>query len=257
MAHDKPNGGLKDKVAVMNRTGMGMSPVDGEHMLQGARDGVPSTAGSGAGMTTVREQYIAERTGIGSMPPPTTLKGAAKAAVALAQNQRPNVFLDRLGERLAFERTGVRLYDALLSHISVLQDKTLGPTPQELRTLREEEHRHFELLRNTIETLGADPTVQTPAADAVSVETMGILQILTDPRSSRSACLHAILVVELADNDGWKMLIEMARGLGHEDIVARFEQAAREEEQHLQKVRGWYSAQMNADMKEGRVGVDA
>ena len=53
MAHDKPNGGLKDKVAVMNRTGMGMSPVDGEQMLQGARDGVPSTAGSGAGMTTV------------------------------------------------------------------------------------------------------------------------------------------------------------------------------------------------------------
>lgn len=247
----------KEKIAGMNRTGIGMSPVDGEQMVQGARDGVPSMAGSAAGLQTVREQYISERTGIGSMPPPTTLKGVAKAAAAIVRDQRPNVFLDRLGERLAFERTGVRLYDALLCHISVVSDRTLGPSVAELRTIRDEEHRHFEMLRNAIEGMGADPTVQTPAANAVSVESQGLVQILTDPRSSRSQCLHAILVAELADNDGWTMLIELARGLGQNDMVARFEQALREEEKHLQLVRGWFNAQMQADMKEGRVGVEA
>ncbi|MDP2315694.1 MAG: ferritin-like domain-containing protein [Pseudomonadota bacterium] len=250
MAHDS-------KIAAMNRTGIGMSPVDGEQMVQSAREGIPSMEGSAAGVQTVREQYISERTGIGSMPPPTTLKGVAKAAAALVRDQRPNVFLDRLGERLAFERTGVRLYDALICHISVLTDKTLGPTMNELRTIRDEEHRHFELIRNTIETMGADPTVLTPAADAVSVEARGLLQILTDPRSSRSQCLHAILVAELSDNDGWKMLIDLARSLGHDDLVGRFEQAARAEENHLAKVRGWLTAQVNADTKEGRVGVEA
>lgn len=245
------------KTAGMNRTGIGMSPVDGEQMVQGAREGVPSSDGSAAGLQTVREQYIAERTGIGSMPPPTTLKGVAKAAAALVKDTRPNVFLDRLGERLAFERTGVRLYDALMSHMSIVTDKTLGPTTAELRTIRDEEHRHFELLRNAIESMGADPTVQTPSADAGAVESSGLLQILTDPRSSRSACLHAILVAELADNDGWKNLIELARSAGQDDLVARFEQAWREEEKHLTLVRGWFAAQMQADMKEGRVGVEA
>jgi rubrerythrin len=247
----------KDKITAINRTGIGMSPVDAEQMVQGARDGAPSSEGSAAGVQVVREQYIAERAGIGSMPPPTTLKGVAKAAQALAANQRPNVFLDRLGERLAFERTGVRLYDALLAHVNVLGDPTLGPTASELRQIRDEERRHFELLRNAIEEMGADPTVCTPAADAVAVESQGLVQILTDPRSSRSQCLHAILVAELADNDGWKLLVDFARGLGRDDLVARFEQAMREEERHLERIRGWFNAQMQADLTEGRVGVDA
>lgn len=247
----------RDKITAINRTGIGMSPVDAEQMVQGARDGAPSSDGSAAGVQVVREQYISERQGIGSMPPPTSLKGVAKAAQALATNQRPNVFLDRLGERLAFERTGVRLYDALLAHVNVLGDPTLGPTAAELRQIRDEERRHFELLRNAIEEMGADPTVCTPAADAAAVECQGLVQVLADPRSSRSACLHAILVAELADNDGWKLLVDFARGLGRDDLVARFEQAMREEERHLERVRAWFAAQMQADLTEGRVGVEA
>lgn len=247
----------KDRIVGMNRTGIGMSPVDAEQMVQGARDGAPSSEGSAAGVQVVREQYIAERQGIGSMPPPTSIKGVAKAAAALASNQRPNVFLDRLGERLAFERTGVRLYDALLAHVNVIGDPSLGPTAAELRQIRDEERRHFELLRSCIEEMGADPTVQTPAADAVAVESQGLVQVLTDPRTSRSQCLHAILVAELADNDGWKLLIDLARGVGRDDFVARFEQALREEERHLERVRAWFNAQMQADLKEGRLGVEA
>lgn len=248
---------VKDKITGMNRTGIGMSPADAAQMVQGARDGGTSSDGSAAGVQVVREQYIAERQGIGSMPPPTTLKGVAKTAAALVTNQRPNVFLDKLGERLAFERTGVRLYDALLAHVNVVSDTKLGPTAADLRTIRDEEHRHFELLRSAIEEMGADPTVCTPAADIAAVESQGLVQVLADPRSSRSQCLHAVLVAELADNDGWKMLIELARGLGRDDLVGRFEQAMRDEERHLERVRGWYTAQLQADLTEGRVGVDA
>jgi rubrerythrin len=245
------------KLSAINRTGIGMSPMDGEQMVQGAREGVPSSDGNSSGVQHVREQYISERQGIGSMPPPTTLKGMAKAAVQLAKDQRPNVFLDKLGERMAFERTGVRLYDALLCHINVVSDPKLGPTPGELRGFRDEEHRHFEMVRNAIASLGGDPTAQTPSADSVAVECNGLLQILNDPRSSRSACLHAILVAELADHDGWRMLVDLARSLGHDDLVGRFEQALREEDRHLERVRVWFGAQVNADVTEGRVGVEA
>jgi rubrerythrin len=240
-----------------NRTGMGLAPVQGKEMMQGAQEGAPSSPGNGEGLMNVREQYIGERMPVGSMPMPSSVKGMVKAAMEVARDHRPNVFLDRLGERLAFERTGVRLYEALISHVEVLPDPQIGPTIHELRVFRDEELRHLDIVRQAIEQLGGDITLQTPSADIVAVEAMGLVQVLTDPRSSRSQCLHAILVAELSDNDGWEMLVQLARSLGHTDMATRFEQALREEQGHLNRVRAWFSAQINADASDGRVGVEA
>lgn len=246
-----------DVITTGNRTGMGQSPSHGKEMLHGAQEGVPSSPGNGDALTNMREQYIGERYPVGTMPMPTTAKGVVKAAMELVKDHRPNVFLDRLGERLAFERTGVRLYEALLAHMEVLPDAALGPSLHELRVFRDEELRHFDLVRQAIETLGGDVTAMTPAADTAGTETMGFLKVLTDPRSSRSQCLHAILVVELADNEGWTTLADMARSLGHADMATGFEQALREEQVHLTRTRAWLTAQLNADATDGRVGVDA
>jgi hypothetical protein len=62
--------------------------------------------------------------------------------------------------------------------------------------------RHFELVRCTIEMMGCDPTAQTPCADLVGVETLGLVQVLTDPRTTVAQCMNAILTAELADNAG-------------------------------------------------------
>ena len=53
---------------------------------------------------------------IGTDAAAATLKGAVKTAGEHAQGRRsPTVFLDKLGERLAFERTGTRLYEPLIA----------------------------------------------------------------------------------------------------------------------------------------------
>lgn len=238
----------------VNRTGLGTAPLQGNEMIIGAHDGQP-TAGDPTGITQVREGYIAERITIGSMPPPTTPKGVVKGARSVILGTRPNVFLDRLGERLAFERTGVRLYDALLSHVEVLQDPDQGPQLDELRRFRDQEFRHFQVLLRAIERMGGDPTVQTPAADVVTVMASGLVQVLSDPRSSRSQCFQAILVAELADNDGWQCLVEMARDVGEDGLAAEFEACARDENLHLERARDWLDTQLHADLVEGRQGV--
>lgn len=144
----------------------------------------------------------------------------------------PTVFLDKLGERLAFERTSSRLHEALIAKV-----ETLGKDPtraaQKLREIHDEEAAHFELLTKTIKALGADPTAITPCADIAGVTSMGLLQVLTDPRTTVTQSLDAILIAELANTEGWTMLIKLADKMGQKKPVERFTECHLREQEHL------------------------
>lgn len=88
-----------------------------------------------------------------------------------------------------------------------------------------------------MKTLGADPTAVTPEADLNGVASIGLMQIVTDPRTSVAQSLHAIHIVELADRDGWELLIHLTIEFGQEEMAANFRQALAEEERHLATVR--------------------
>lgn len=151
------------------------------------------------------------------------------------------VLLDKLSERLAFERTGTRLYEALLNRCEMLGETSPGPTLEEIEHIGGEELEHFLMLNRSIEEIGGDPTVQSPCADMTGVASMGIMQVLTDPRSSMAQCLQAMLTAELTDNAGWELLIDLAENLGHDEMKSEFEGALANEEEHLQEVRTWLS----------------
>ena len=151
------------------------------------------------------------------------------------------VLLDKFSERRAFERMGVRLYEALLNKCETLGETSPGPTLDDIRHIGSEELDHFLLLNETIKGLGGDPTMESPSADIAAVTSMGIMQVLTDPRSSVPQCLQALLTAELTDNAGWELLIELASNLGYDDMRQQFETALGHEEEHLQNVRDWLS----------------
>src|SRR4051812_4407710 len=100
-----------------NRTGIQTSPLDSRATERGAEEGVPSSLGGEAPMASLRLEIASESEPVGSMPPPATLKGVAKTAVTLLKGKSPTLFLNKLGERLAFERTGVRLYEAVIDKL--------------------------------------------------------------------------------------------------------------------------------------------
>jgi rubrerythrin len=221
----------------MNRTGLGMSPIDAQKTIEGARNCVPSMEGDDQLINEIRQEYVDGDVNVGSVPPPPTVKGAAKAAMKMMTGKQPNVLLDKIGERLAFERTGTRLYEAL---IFKAQHSTLngeGPSLDRLQEIHDEEMKHMGILWNAMQQLGADPTAETPCADTSGVMSIGLLQVLTDPRTTVAQCLSAILTAELVDNDGWTMLIDLAGSLGHKDLVGPFQQALNEEEEHLAYIR--------------------
>jgi bacterioferritin (cytochrome b1) len=234
--------GTQSALADGNRTGLETSPELARELIEGAAAATPSSAGGPEDIAEYRGEYIKEGFPVGSLPS----LPFAQEAKADEETTGMAVLLDKLSERLAFERMGTRLYEALINKCEVLGESSPGPTLDELQQIRDEELQHFLLLKRAITQLGGDPTVQSPCADVAGVASLGILQVLTDPRTTVTQCLQAILTAELTDNDGWQLLINLTDNLGHDDLSKEFQRALEHEEKHLTNVRGWLTEKVLA-----------
>ena len=247
----------------INRTGAAMSVEGTRAMIDASAELTPLGTIDTNLSKARRIQYITESDSVGSIPAPLSIKGAVKAGLAKVSGGHPTILLDKVGERLAYERTGVRLYDALITKYEalaggegtelpratdVLKARSEGDAvvaaadesaQETLLRIRNEELAHFKLLTEAIRTLGGDPTSQTPCADVVGAASMGFMQVLTDPRTTLAQCLNVMLSVELTDNVGWELLIELADAAGESDLAGRFLAALGEEQEHMVIVRGW------------------
>lgn len=210
----------------MNQSGMMTAEDGGAKMLENMELTKPGR-GDERDLAKIRLEYARDADPVGTIPEPNP-SGMA------------GVLMDKLGERLAFERSGTRLYDALM--VKCAADKSTGVPAKELKHIRDEEAMHFALVGAAIQSLGGDPTAQTPSADVTGVEGMGLMQVLNDPKTTVAQALHAILVAEMTDNAAWEELIELTTQAGNDDLVARFTKALEEEQEHLEKVQDWYKA---------------
>lgn len=236
----------------LNRTGLGTSPMDKDKVVEGAKLQAPQASFAVDAIEAVRTSFSREAEPLGTLPPPATLKGAAKTLVHKLQGEKANVLIDLVGERLAFERTGTRLYEALLAKLAAAGDHPSGPTRADLEQIRDEELAHAAMLAEAATEMGADPTAMTPAADVTAVASSGIVKVVCDPRTTLTQALNAMLVAELADNDGWAMLTELAERLDQDAFAQRCHAAAQDEERHLDLVRSWLQGAI-----EGQAGLPA
>jgi rubrerythrin len=231
-----------------NRTGIGTSPFQSKKVAEAPV--VPSGDGIEK-LIDARAALSQEADPVGTMPPPLSVKGAAKTVVELAKGHKMTALIDQLAERLAFERTGTRLYEALLVKLEAADPRPEGPTREQLVRIRDEELAHFGLLTAALERLGADPTAVTPSADVTGVASSGLLAVVTDARVTLTQALKAILIAELADNDAWRVLEDVATKLNQPAMATAFRTALAEEQEHLALVRSWLSESV-----EGQIGVE-
>ncbi len=223
----------------LNRTGAHMSRFQVGEMKDAVEEFEPTSSGDETQIAQLRSEYFADASRIGSVPIPGTLSGMVQTGIEKLTGDNPEVLIDKLGERLAFERTGTRLYEALIAKLEVGSDEPVSVPLDEVRRFHDEEVRHFRMVASALESLGADPTAQTPCADVTGVASGGLLQVLTDPRTDVTQCLNAILIAELTDNAGWELLISLSEKMGKDSMAQDFRIALDEENIHLQSVRQW------------------
>ena len=223
----------------LNRTGLDMAPKSRDTLVDFARQEAGRASPEVEGWRDLHKAYGLEADRVGTVPMPARLKGIASTAMQALKGNKPQVLIDKLGERLAYERTGVRLYEALLMKLGTA---TSGPMidAAAVARIRDDEHAHFQMVGRFLMEIGADPTAMTPCADISGVAASGHLQVLTDPRTTVSQALNSILAVELADNASWELLIELVRETGHKDKAQAFTEALATEQRHLETVRAWF-----------------
>lgn len=226
-----------------NKTGLGVTPRMSNEMLDNQDDEFKPLAQAdddpfpNQTYEEIRQEYFRESDPIGSMPPLTTLKGVAIAGFQKLTRRQPEILLDKLGERLAFERTGVRLYESFIAKCETVMPES---EISFLRDIHSEEIRHFEIINDVIKRLGADPTAITPCADVSAVATGGLINVINDPRTSIAQSTLALLIAELTDNDGWDLLIHLTSEAGLSDVTAQFKMAKEVEDRHLIEIRNWW-----------------
>lgn len=224
----------------INRTGIATAAELAAEMVEGTQEFPPSAPGDDQEIARVRGDYIENADPVGTIPPPLDQPENASEEAHLTE------FIDKLGGRLAFERSGVRLYSALLSKFDAYGSFAGGPERVDLEHIRDEELQHFHMLSATVEELGGDPTAVTPEADVEATLSRGILDVLVDPRTTFVQGLQAILVAELADNDCWYLLSTLATQMGKDELAAVFAEAESHEREHLTNVRTWLLAASGA-----------
>ena len=213
-----------------NHTGIALHPEMAAEMIEGTAEFGPTSSGGAELLAEARVRAAKLSSPVATMPP------------------SPNVLverlplLDKLGARLQFERTGVRLYDALISKYDAYGTFEGGPSREDLEHIRQEELRHFALVHAAIERLGGDPTVVTPCANLQAVASRGICDVLVDPRTTLVECLDAILVAELADDESWDQLAAATGLAGEGELEMQVREAEQTEAEHLEKVRRWLAA---------------
>jgi hemerythrin superfamily protein len=235
----------------MNRTGIMNNPKMGAELIKGAEELTRASDGDATDIAEMRADYLEDATPIGSEPL-SAQENDGEGELSEASLGLP-VLLDKLGERLAFERQGTRLYEAFLQKFEAVgAEEDGGPTAAELRHICDEEFEHFRLLQRTIVKLGGDATVQTPSADIVGVISKGATEIIVDPRTTIAQGLQALLTAELADNDGWQMLGQLAAQSGLDELEEQCRKALEAEQEHLEKVRQWLLSITLQDAEGGR-----
>lgn len=250
----------------LNRTGAISSEFRTQAMREAANELTPPLAIDLGAINAQRMAYVREADTVGSIPAPASWKGMVKSSFKILAGGNPEVLLDKIGERIAFERGGTRLYDALIAKYEVVSRMANGRLPpasavvlaegdgalvtqlegesalQTLARIRAEELEHFHLLAKAMVRLGGDPTAQTPSADVIATASMGLMQVVSDPRTTLAQCLNAMLTAELTDNAGWELLIELADHAGEDDIAGAFLGALAAEQEHLIIVKSWLAA---------------
>src|ERR1043166_1003722 len=122
-----------------NRTGMQTSPELAEELMEGASAAAPSSEGGVEEIAEFRAEYITEGFPVGSMP----MMPASEEESADEEEASMAVLLDKLSERLAFERMGTRLYEAFFNKCEALGEILPGPTLEQIQEIGSEELDHF------------------------------------------------------------------------------------------------------------------
>jgi rubrerythrin len=151
------------------------------------------------------------------------------------EERMTRLFVDKLCERLAIEEAAVKLYESILQRI---EDPDVA---RRLERFQREEAQHRDLLAAYLDKLDISAEERdTPSARLARHEGEALLSLVAEAETA-SQLLQVVLTLELMDETGWELLINLGRDTGDDQLVATFERCLRDEKDQLRQIRGMVS----------------
>ncbi|HXU68461.1 MAG TPA: ferritin-like domain-containing protein [Polyangia bacterium] len=148
--------------------------------------------------------------------------------------------VDKLCERLAVETGGVDIYKAAIAKI---RDRTMV---SRLERFMRDEAAHRDLLSGYLDRLGVADR-ETPSARLARLEGEAYLRLIGEA-ATEAQVLNILLTVELMDENGWEMIVDLGRDLHDDEMVQTLDAALQDEKDHLRGVRGMLAGLTRAMM---------
>jgi rubrerythrin len=147
-----------------------------------------------------------------------------------------------LYEALETEEGGVKVYETALG-AAVNEDLR-----QEWEEYLEQTRRHVQIVRELFDSLGLDPSQETPGRKVVRtigealVEAMELAQKSAPPEAAQIVAAECVVLAETKDHLNWSLLGQLAKELegdAAEAIATAVEEVEDEEDEHLYHSQGW------------------
>lgn len=165
------------------------------------------------------------------------------------------VLANRLRQRLAFARTGIELYEALITRF----ERTLSSTSADvvsmdtLRRFREEQYQRMTLLEKILSGLGIDPSVPPSPAEDGLLAAMGLPRVIQEPKTTELQCLEAVQLVEFSDNTAWDNLQDLCLEMGLSTVIAHFSKPLSQGKIHQETLTDWIALLLLARAKRQKL----
>jgi hypothetical protein len=187
-----------------------------------------------------------------------------------------SALVDKVCERLAVEAGAVMIYDAILAKpaIADMEDEAVV---HRLRAFQRDEMKHRDLLSTYLDRMGVTDR-DTPSGRLAKHEVEAFLRLIGEADTALQL-LNILLTVEMTDENGWELLINLGRDLGAVayageggapgvsepgdqgesatpgepgELVRLFNAALRAEKEHLRGVRGLVAQLAKESLIEAR-----
>lgn len=199
-------------------------------------------AGPSPSQTELSTNRLHPQRDLTTWPPlPGALIGMPTPAECFGSSEGTALLLERMAERLAFERGAARIYEALLEKLDATPGKPIV-SKDAIRRFRDEEAAHFQILCEAIESLGGDPLTWAPTANPIVVQASVLRRAIEDPRSPLAQCVDALLSWERVDLAGWEELLRIANESSQDALAQRLCLVVQAEREQVACVTQWASA---------------
>ena len=147
-----------------------------------------------------------------------------------------------LYQGLETELGGVKVYETALK-CAVNEDLR-----KEWTEYHEETTTHVQVMTNLIETLGLDPSTQTPGRKVVAhlgaslVQAMEMALAAGDPVAAELVACECVVLAETKDHSNWELIGHLAKnGKGEETkaLQQAYDAVEEDEDHHLYHTKGW------------------